>query len=117
MKIIYLTQEQADKVRGRHGKYSALDPIMADNGMFILPVEVLNDPEHKEVLSQLGECKFAEIDVTEVVNVKLPVDDINRTNQVLSVKEVSSVSITAEKEMTVKPVYEKVLISEPIIKK
>ena len=115
MKVIYLDKDQSDKVRGRHGKYSALDPVAADNGMFILPVEVLDDPEHKEVLSDLGACKFAEINVSDVTDTKLPVDDINRTKQVLSVKEISPVNIVIEKEMPIKPVYEKVV--QQIIKK
>ena len=112
MKLIILTPEQASQVRGRHGKYSALDPIEADNGMFILPVDVLEDPEHREVLSDLGACKFAEINVSDVIDVKLPEGDPEKITQVLSVKEISPVSITAEKEMLVKPVYEKVAITQ-----
>ena len=112
MKVIYLAKEQADKVRGRHGQYSALDPIALDDGRFMLPVDVLEDKEHAEVLSDLGACKFAEIDVSDVTDTKLPVDDFMRTKQVLSVKEISPVSIEVEKEMTVKPVYERIIISK-----
>jgi hypothetical protein len=37
MKVIYLTKEQADKVKGRHGKFSALDPIELMDGGYGLP--------------------------------------------------------------------------------
>lgn len=101
MKVVYLNKEQAEKVRGRHGIYSALDPVEADNGMFILPIDVLDDPEHKEVLADLGECKYAEIDVIQVKEEKSE-EEI----QILSVKTVSPVKISTEKEMTDKPKYE-----------
>ena len=94
--LILLTIEQADQVRGNYGKYSALDPIATDNGMFILPVDVLDDPEHKEVLSQLGECKFAEIKVTDVINTKLPEGDPLRVKQVLTVLSVNTKTISEE---------------------
>ena len=109
MKVIILTSEQAEKVRGRHGKYSALDPVLADNGMFILPTDVMDDPEHKEVFADLGECKFAEIDILQVTDTKLPEDDLMREKQVLSVKEISPVIITTEKAMAEKPIYDKVI--------
>ena len=105
MKVVYLNKEQANKVRGKHGLYSALEPVATDNGMFILPVEVLDDPEHKEVLSELGECKYADIDVIEEVDDKLP----DETKQILLVKEISPVKISIEKEMTTKPIYDKVI--------
>jgi hypothetical protein len=102
MRVIYLNKEQTEKVRGRHGIYSALEPVEADNGMFILPLEVLDDPEHKEVFTDLGECKYAEIDVIQVKDEKMPEEE----KQILSVKIVSPVSITEEKEMTEKPKYQ-----------
>jgi hypothetical protein len=109
MKLILLTSEQAGKVRGRHGRYSGLDPVPTDNGMFVLPVEVLADPEHEEVLNDLGACKFAEIDDLQEIDMKLPKDDPARIKQVLSVKSISGVTIKAEQEMTEKPAYEDVV--------
>lgn len=105
MKLIYLTSEQADKVRGRHGKYSALEPVATDNGAFVLPIEVLDDPEHAEVLKDLEVCKFVEIDIKDVVDAKLPEDSPQKIKQVLSVKSVSPEIIKVEKEMIVKPTY------------
>ena len=113
MKVILLTSEQADQVRGRHGKYSALDPILADNGMYILPTDVLDDPEHAEVLKDLEGCKFAEVQIREIIDLNLPDGPNGKLSQVLSVKEISPVSITAEKIMTAKPVYEEV---KPMLK-
>lgn len=103
--MILLTKEQADKVRGRHGKYSELDPIESDNEMFILPDDVLNDPEHKEVLYELGECKYANVDILHEVDEILSEEDPLKYKQVFSVKEVSPVKISVEKEITVKPTY------------
>jgi len=112
MKAIILNKDQADKVRGNHGKYSALDPIPTDSGMFVLPIEVLDDPEHKEVLNDLGGCKYAEIDLLQVVDTKLSVNDPMREKQVLSVKTISPVMINIEKSMTEKPIYEVVKSSK-----
>jgi hypothetical protein len=96
MKAILLTKEQADKVRGRHGTYSKLDPMVIADGRFILPIEVLTDPEHKEVFNSLGECKYAEIDIVQKVDAKLPELDPMKETQVFSVKSVSKVIIAAE---------------------
>ncbi len=94
MKVILLNKDQADKVRGRHGKYSALDPVLTNDNRFILPVEVLNDPEHKEVISDLGECKFAEIEETQEINTKIPLEDALRYKQIISVKSVNELTIS-----------------------
>ena len=109
MKMILLNKEQADKVRGRHGVYSELQPIEISKDTYVLPVDVMDDPEHKEVLSNLGECKYADINMVVVADKEM------EEKIVLSVKTVSPVLISVEKEMTKKPIYEKVL--ETIIKK
>jgi hypothetical protein len=85
MEMILLTKEQADKVRGRHGQYSALDPIEIEGGYFMLPVDVLKDPEHKEVLEALMKCEAAVIKETLTVNKKLPVEDPLREKVTYSV--------------------------------
>jgi hypothetical protein len=93
MEVVYLNKEQAEKVRGRHGIYSALEPILCSDGSFILPVEVLKDPEHQEVFKDLGECKYADIDVIiEQIDPKLGAD-VDNIKQRLSVKSVSSTTI------------------------
>ncbi|HUU99462.1 MAG TPA: hypothetical protein VMW32_00730 [Bacteroidales bacterium] len=93
--VIYLTKEQADKVRGRHGKYSALDPIEAEDGNFILPKDVLSDPEHKEVLGELLKCKEAEIEVETIKDEKLSDDDPIAEKQVIKIKKIKELTAVA----------------------
>jgi hypothetical protein len=76
MKMILLTKEQAEKVRGRHGRYSALDPISTGDGNFMLGMEVLDDPEHDEVLDDLLKCEEAEIDIIKTIDEKVPIENI-----------------------------------------
>jgi hypothetical protein len=85
MEMILLTKEQADKVRGRHGLYSALDPIEIEGGYFMLPVDVLKDPEHREVLEELIKCGAAVIKETVTVNKKLQEGDPLREKTAYSV--------------------------------
>jgi len=106
MEMIYLIKEQADKVRGRHGRYSALEPILADDGNYILPLAVLKDPEHQEVFDELGKCKYANINVIIEIDKKIP----ENSKQILSVKSITQDTIdvitpgwkTIEKEI-IKP--------------
>ena len=86
MEVVYLNKEQAEKVRGKHGIYSELQPILTDDGNFILPVEVLKDPGHKEVFADLGECKYVNIDIIIEKDEKFP----EETTQILSVKSVTA---------------------------
>lgn len=44
--FILLTPEQAEHVRGLTSEGAALMPVMTANGMYVLPVEVLDDPAH-----------------------------------------------------------------------
>lgn len=81
MEMIYLTKEQADKVRGRHGLYSELQPVKASDGNYILPKEVLNDKEHIETFPDLMKCKVAEVDIID--------EEGEETKQTLSVKGIS----------------------------
>jgi hypothetical protein len=85
MEAILLTKEQADKVRGRHGRYSALDPIPTSDGYFMFPVNVLKDPEHAEVLEELIKCEAAVIKETVSVNKKLQEGDPEREKIAYSV--------------------------------
>lgn len=88
--MIYLTKDQADKVRGRHGKYSELRPVATEDGNFILPMDVLEDPEHKEVLEEFQKCRLAECDIVIAVDNKLLEGHPDREKQViriLSIKE------------------------------
>lgn len=51
MRVIILTAEQAQEVRGTHGKYSGLDPVqLADGISYFLPVEVLENNDLPETI-------------------------------------------------------------------
>jgi hypothetical protein len=92
--MIYLTKEQANKVRGKHGKYSELQPIVTEDGGFILPMDVIKDPEHKEVLDELLKCKEATLIITKVIDEKLPEDDAEREiYSVSNIKELTKMNI------------------------
>lgn len=65
MKLIILKTNEADSVRGRHGKYSALDPIELTDGRFGLPPEVLADPDLSEVHDFLAALPIEEVEIKE----------------------------------------------------
>jgi len=56
MKLVVLTAEQADKLRGRHGKYSALDPIALPDGMFMIPENCLKDKDLKDAYKKMDDA-------------------------------------------------------------
>ena len=54
--FIILDSDQADSVRGLSSPSAALNPIEREGGVFLLGVEVLDDPAHKahmDVLARL----------------------------------------------------------------
>lgn len=53
MAYLILTKEQADQVRGRHGLYSELQPVLLPDGKYALPEECKNDPDLAEVKGNL----------------------------------------------------------------
>jgi hypothetical protein len=57
---IILTPQQAELIRGRHGKYSAIDPVLTPDGNYIIPENCLNDSDLKSVKSQLDGMVNAE---------------------------------------------------------
>ncbi len=65
MEMIILTSEQAGQVKGRHGKYSALEPIELIDGRSGLPVDVLQDPDLAEVKDFLSSLPIEEAEVME----------------------------------------------------
>jgi len=56
MKLIILTKEQANNIRGRYGKYSALEPIALPDGMFMLPERCLNDKDLKDAYKKMDDA-------------------------------------------------------------
>lgn len=63
---IIISKEQADKIRGRHGKYSVCEPVQFPDGNFAIPERMLDDPEFKDILLTLKryqkECKVQDIE-------------------------------------------------------
>ena len=55
MDVVLLNKENADAVRGKHGRFSALDPVAAPNGKFILPKRCLDDPDLADIASTVVE--------------------------------------------------------------
>ena len=55
--MIILTKEQADKIRGNYGIYSALEPVALPDGLFMLPEDCLSDPDLKDAYKKLQEAK------------------------------------------------------------
>ena len=92
MEVIYLTPKQADKIRGRHGEFSELMPILLDDGNYVLPIEVLEDIEHIDALGELMKCESAEIEEVKVIDKMKAVEDFTRvaiSRNVLSKKAIS----------------------------
>ena len=50
---IIITKEQADQIKGRHGIYSAIEPVPTPDGMFIVPERCLEDPDLSSVKTDL----------------------------------------------------------------
>lgn len=99
MKTILLNKGQADKVRGKYGEYSALEPVESNNGLFILPIAVLDHPEFASILNELKKCKFGEIE-------KLKSIDDSSDIKELTVKKISPIDINIEKDLKEKPIYQ-----------
>ena len=49
IKHIIISTTTANKIRGNHGKYSAVEPISLGDGKFIIPENILSDVDLQEV--------------------------------------------------------------------
>ena len=70
MKYIILNKEQANKVKGLYGDYSALEPVKIKNSLFILTIDVLKNSEFKKVHEFLKKCEIREVKKDEFIEVK-----------------------------------------------
>ena len=50
---IIITKEQADQIRGRHGKYSAIEPMPSPDGNYLVPERCLDDPDLQSIKSTI----------------------------------------------------------------
>lgn len=53
MSHLIITAEQANQIRGRYGKYSAIEPVETPDGKFIVPEACLSDADLAEVKTTL----------------------------------------------------------------
>lgn len=60
-KHIYLTDEQAESIRGKYLLYYDLRPYCID-GMWLLPPDVLDNPVYCEAFAILRECPQTDIE-------------------------------------------------------
>ncbi len=58
---IIISKKQADKVRGRHGKYSALEPVEFPDGRYGIPARCIDDPEFADIKETLEEYQKGEV--------------------------------------------------------
>lgn len=63
-RMILLTTEQADKVRGKYGEFSALEPVKVVEGL-ALPTDVIDNPIFESVKEFLQSLPI--VDVTFIV--------------------------------------------------
>ena len=106
MKLIILTKEQADDIRGRYGRYSALEPIELPDGMFMLPEDCLKDPDLKDAYKKMddairanGKKVLAKLSETvEVQDGEYYIDDISLVPE--KIEEATSNLIKCIKDST-----------------
>jgi hypothetical protein len=60
MKMILLTAEQAEHVRGNYGRFSALEPIQVVEG-WCLPPDVIDNPEFQSIKEYLQTLPIVEV--------------------------------------------------------
>lgn len=58
--MILLNKEQADKVRGNYGKYSAIEPVEMNEG-YAISIDVLDDPEFSSIQDYLKTLPIQEV--------------------------------------------------------
>ena len=71
---IIISKKQADKVRGRHGKYSALEPVEFPDGRYGIPARVINNPEFVDIKKTLEE--YAKGEVQEIKDLRIKKENI-----------------------------------------
>lgn len=50
---IIISKEQAEQIRGRHGKYSAIEPVPSPDGNYLVPERCLDDPDLQEIKAKI----------------------------------------------------------------
>jgi hypothetical protein len=117
---IIITKEQADRVRGRHGKYSALEPVEFPDGMYGIPERCLSDPEFEDIKETLIKYQKEGIvqDITDL-NEKALSTAIEKDKYYLSsdywvVKALKSETVSLSSVSRLTSVPDKILIRKDI---
>lgn len=69
MSHIIIDKAKADSIRGKCGKYSAIEPIALPDGNYIVPTACISDPDLvtvKTSLESMDDVKQTIVDLTEV---------------------------------------------------
>ena len=53
---IIITKEQAEQIRGRHGRYSAIEPVPSPDGNYLIPERCLDDPDLQDIKAKIEEA-------------------------------------------------------------
>lgn len=72
---IIISKKQAEAVRGRHGKYSALEPVEFPDGRYGIPARLINNPEFADIKKTLEE--YAKGEVQEIVDLQKKVEEFH----------------------------------------
>jgi hypothetical protein len=65
-KHIIITPEQAELIRGKHGKYSRIEPVILPDGNYIVPEACINDPDLISVKNTLNSMRGKEQEIKEI---------------------------------------------------
>ncbi len=94
---IIISKKQADKVRGRHGKYSALEPVEFPDGRYGIPARCIDDPEFADIKKTLEEYQRGE--VQEIVDLQKKIEEFHLEQGTYVYKDKV---ITVEKPLTIR---------------
>lgn len=73
MSHIIIDKAKADSIRGKHGKYSAIEPVAMPDGNYIVPTACITDPDLVTVKTSLEGMDDVKQDITDLPDVGQPV--------------------------------------------
>lgn len=71
---IIITPEQAEQIRGKYGKYSAIEPVPTPDGNFIIPELYLSDADLIEAKAKIEAANGEVQDIVDLPEVGQPVE-------------------------------------------
>lgn len=96
-RVITITKDQAERIRGTYGKYSAIDPIEIPGGLYIISEDVINHPEFKEIEKLLVDYEKTspKIEINEIKEGDTVVKDNIYVSEVGFVKAIKTDVVTS----------------------